>query len=143
MPTFKSINDAVRYIENAKAESMREVGNSIEKIMKEEIQEQVYEQKEDNQYRTYQLINSVKVTKVKDNRVEVSWRDNGDWFSIIKRRRGEHPDHMYVIHGLDMGVTWNRPATNLVEESIKRARQETPDTLVKALRSKGIKAFRK
>ena len=52
---------------------------------------------------------------------------------------------MYVIHGHEMGKVWGRmnKPTTLVKTSTERARKETPDELIKFLRSKGIKATRK
>ena len=146
MPKFKSLNDALKYIEKAKADSMKELGECVEDIMKEEIKEQVYEAYKPEYYRrTNELRDSPKVTKILDDRVEISWRDNGNWYSIIKRAKGEEPDHMYVIHGHEMGKVWGREnePTTLVETSTERARKETPDELIKFLRSKGIKATRK
>ena len=146
MPKFKSLNDALKYIEKAKADSMKELGECVEDIMKEEIKEQVYEAYKPEYYRrTNELRDSPKVTKILDDRVEISWRDNGNWYSIIKRAKGEEPDHMYVIHGHEMGKVWGREnePTTLVETSTERARKETPDELIKILGSKGIKATRK
>ena len=97
MPTFKSLNDLMRYVNKATADSMPEVGKELEEIMKEEIQTQVYDAYDPSTYeRTKQLLNSVETTNVNDNSVEVSWRDNGDWTSYAGK-------HMYVIHGLEMG----------------------------------------
>ena len=146
MPKFKSLNDALKYIEKAKADSMKELGECVEDIMKEEIKEQVYEAYKPEYYRrTNELRDSPKVTKILDDRVEISWRDNGHWYSVIKRAKGEEPDHMYVIHGHEMGKVWGREnePTTLVETSTERARKETPDELIKILGSKGIKATRK
>jgi hypothetical protein len=125
---------------------MRDMGKCIEDIMKEEIQTQVYDAYKPKYYeRTNQFIDSVKITDVSNNRVEVSWRDNGNWYSVVKRAKNEQPDHMYVIHGHEMGKVWGREGepTNLVEESTRRAEYEVPDELIKSLRSKGINVRRK
>ena len=145
MPKFKSLKDALNYIEKAKVDSMKEIGECVEDIMKEEIEEQVYDAYPDNEHRTGQLIESVGITRILDDKVEISWRDNGDWFSIIKRAKGEKPDHMYVIHGHEMGKVWGRmnKPTTLVKTSTERAEKEVPEELIKILRSKGIKAERK
>lgn len=146
MPKFKSLKAALDYIEKAKADSMKELGECIEDIMKEEIQTQVYDAYKPKYYeRTNQFIDSVEITDISDNKVQVSWRDNGNWYSVVKRARGEQPDHMYVIHGHEMGTVWGREnkPTTLVEESTRRAEYETPDELIKSLRSKGIKARRR
>ena len=145
MPKFKSLKDALNYIEKAKVDSMKEIGECVEDIMKEEIEEQVYDAYPDNEHRTGQLIESVGITRILDDKVEISWRDNGDWFSIIKRSNHEKPDHMYVIHGHEMGKVWGRmnKPTTLVKTSTERAEKEVPEELIKILRSKGIKATRK
>ena len=92
MPKFKSLKDVENYINKAKADSMKELGECVEEIMKEEIEEQVYEAYTPKYYeRTEELLNSVGITKILDDKVEISWRDNGNWYSIIKRARGEEP----------------------------------------------------
>ena len=146
MPKFKNLKDVENYINKVKADSMRELGECVEDIMKEEIEEQVYDAYKPRFYeRTDQFINSVGITRILDDKVEISWRDNGDWFSIIKRNNHEKPDHMYVIHGHEMGKVWGRmnKPTTLVETSTERAEKEVPYELIKILRSKGIKARKK
>ena len=136
MAKFKSLKDAMKYIEKATSDSMQEVGRELEEIMKEEIQTQVYDAYDPSKYdRTKQLLNSVETTNVSDNSVEVSWRDNGDWTSYAGK-------HMYVIHGLEMGKTYGkggyRPSTNLVEESYRRAENEIPKKYKAEMKKRGI-----
>ena len=136
MAKFKSLKDAMKYIEKATSDSMQEVGRELEEIMKEEIQTQVYDAYDPSTYeRTKQLLNSVETTNIRDNSVEVSWRDNGDWTSYAGK-------HMYVIHGLEMGKTYGRggyrPSTNLVEESYKRAEDEIPNKYKIEMKKRGI-----
>lgn len=136
MAKFKSLKDAMKYIEKATSDSMQEVGRELEEIMKEEIQTQVYDAYNPSTYdRTKQLLNSVETTNVSDNSVEVSWRDNGDWTSYAGK-------HMYVIHGLEMGKTYGkggyRPSTNLVEESYRRAENEIPKKYKTEMKKRGI-----
>ena len=136
MPTFKSLNDLMRYVDKATSDSMPEVGKELEEIMKEEIQTQVYDAYDPSTYeRTKQLLNSVETTNVDDNSVEVSSRDNGDWTSYAGK-------HMYVIHGLEMGKTYGRggyrPSTDLVGESTRRASNEIPDKYRQIMKSKGV-----
>lgn len=136
MAKFKSLKDAMKYIEKATSDSMQEVGRELEEIMKEEIQTQVYDAYNPSTYdRTKQLLNSVETTNVSDNSVEVSWRDNGDWTSYAGK-------HMYVIHGLEMGKTYGkggyRPSTNLVEKSYRRAEDEIPKKYKTEMKKRGI-----
>ncbi len=136
MAKFKSLKDAMKYIEKATSDSMQELGRELEEIMKEEIQTQVYDAYNPSTYdRTKQLLNSVETTNVSDNSVEVSWRDNGDWTSYAGK-------HMYVIHGLEMGKTYGkggyRPSTNLVEESYRRAENEIPKKYKTEMKKRGI-----
>jgi len=136
MPTFKSLNDLMRYVNKATSDSMPEVGKELEEIMKEEIQTQVYDAYDPSTYeRTKQLLNSVETTNVSNNSVEVSWRDNGDWTSYAGK-------HMYVIHGLEMGKTYGRggyrPSTDLVGESTRRAKNEISDKYKSEMRNRGI-----
>ena len=136
MPTFKNLNDLMKYVKKATSDSMPELGKELEEIMKEEIQTQVYDAYDPSEYeRTMQLLNSVETTNVSDNSVEVSWRDNGDWTSYAGK-------HMYVIHGLEMGKTYGkggyRPSTNLVEESYRRAENEIPKKYKTEMKKRGI-----
>ena len=136
MPTFKNLNDLMKYVKKATSDSMPELGKELEEIMKEEIQTQVYDAYDPSEYeRTMQLLNSVETTNVGDNSVEVSWRDNGDWISYSGK-------HMYVIHGTEMGKTYGRggyrPSTNLVEESYKRAEDEIPNKYKIEMKKRGI-----
>ena len=136
MPTFKNLNDLMKYVKKATSDSMPELGKELEEIMKEEIQTQVYDAYNPSTYdRTKQLLNSVETTNVSDNSVEVSWRDNGDWTSYAGK-------HMYVIHGLEMGKTYGkggyRPSTNLVEESYRRAENEIPKKYKTEMKKRGI-----
>lgn len=136
MPTFKNLNDLMKYVKKATSDSIPELGKELEEIMKEEIQTQVYDAYKDNEWRTGQLKESVETTHISEDRVEVSWRDNGDWNSVI------NGNHMYVIHGLEMGKTWGeggyRPSTNLVEESYKRAEDEIPNKYKIEMKKRGI-----
>ena len=144
--TVKYQSEVEEYINKAKADSMKELGECVEEIMKEEIEEQVYNAYKPEYYRrTNELFNSPGITKILDDKVEISWRDNGNWYSVIKRARGEQPDHMYVIHAHEMGTVWGREnePTTLVETSTERAEKEVPEELIRILRSKGIKATRK
>ena len=136
MPTFKNLNDLMKYVKKATSDSMPELGKELEDIMKEEIQTQVYDAYDPSEYeRTMQLLNSVETTNVENNSVEVSWRDNGDWTSYAGK-------HMYVIHGLEMGKTYGRggyrPSTNLVEESYRRAENEIPKKYKTEMKKRGI-----
>lgn len=136
MATFNSVNALEKYIKNAVSKSMKDAGDETENIMREEIQTQVYDGYKDNPYRTGQLMDSIGITKITDDSVEVSWQDNGDWNSLI------NGNHMYVIHGLEMGKTWGeggyRPQTNLVETSNERVKTEIPDTIKKSLKGQGV-----
>ena len=52
MPTFKNLNDLMKYVKKATSDSMPELGKELEEIMKEEIQTQVYDAYEDLSMRT-------------------------------------------------------------------------------------------
>ena len=55
MATFKNLDDLMKYIEKATAESMKEVGEKLEDIMKDTIDEEVYDAYDPKIYdRSYQ-----------------------------------------------------------------------------------------
>ena len=146
MPKFKNLESALKYIEKSKATTMKKMGRCIEEIMKEEIQTQVYDAYRPKEYeRTGEFIDSVKTTDITKDSVQVTWRDNGNWYSVVKRYRNEYPDHKYVIHGHEMGAVWGRhnKPTRLVKESEMRVKEEIPDELIKSLRLKGINVTKK
>ena len=71
MPKFKSIKSALNYFEKSKAASMKDVAKCIEDIMKEEIQEQVYDayKPQGDYVRTGEFIDSVKATDITEDRL--------------------------------------------------------------------------
>lgn len=133
MPTFKSLDDAMKYIQKATVESMKEVGDKLEDIMKDTIDEEVYDVYEPERYpRTYQLRDKMVEVKSGDNDAEVRVAHTGDHISYVKGTR------FYVPYGLEGGHTWGRGATNIQENSFNKAEKEIPDVYKKAMKSKGI-----
>lgn len=133
MATFKNLDDLMKYIEKATAESMKEVGEKLEDIMKDTIDEEVYDAYDPKIYdRSYQLRDKMVEVKSDNNSAEVRIAHTGDHISYIKGTR------FYVPYGLEGGYTWGRGATNIQENSLKKAEDEIPDTYKKAMRSKGI-----
>ena len=133
MPTFKNLDEVMKYIEKATAESMKEVGEKLEDIMKDTIDEEVYDAYEPKIYdRSYQLRDKMVEIKSDNNSAEARIAHTGDHISYIKGTR------FYVPYGLEGGHTWGRGATNIQENSLKKAEDESPDTYKKAMRSKGI-----
>ena len=133
MAMFKNLDDLMKYIEKATAESMKEVGEKLEDIMKDTINEEVYDAYDPKKYpRSYQLRDKMVEIKSDNNSAEVRITHTGDHISYIKGTR------FYVPYGLEGGHTWGRGATNIQENSLKKAEDEIPDTYKKAMRSKGI-----
>ena len=133
MPTFKNLNDVMEYIQKATAESMKEVGDKLEDIMKDTIDEEVYDAYDPKVYdRTYQLRDKMVEVKYGDDNAEVRIAHTGDHISYVKGTR------FYVPYGLEGGHTWGRGATNIQESSLRKAEDEIPDTYKKAMKSKGV-----
>ena len=133
MATFKNLDDLMKYIEKATAESMKEVGEKLEDIMKDTIDEEVYDAYDPKKYpRSYQLRDKMVEVKYGDDNAEVRITHTGDHISYVKGTR------FYVPYGLEGGHTWGRGATNIQESSLRKAEDEIPDTYKKAMKSKGV-----
>ena len=134
MPTFKSLKDAMKYIERATSSSMPELGRELEDVFKEAIDKEVYEAYDPKIYeRTMELKNMVEITELKDDKVEVSITHTGGHISYIKGTR------FYVPYGLEGGYTWGRGATDIEGEAINMANDRIPDKYKEIMKSKGIK----
>ena len=104
-----------------------------EELQKDTIDEEVYDAYDPKIYdRSYQLRDKMVEIKSDNNSAEVRITHTGDHISYIKGTR------FYVPYGLEGGHTWGRGATNIQENSLKKAEDEIPDTYKKAMRSKGI-----
>ena len=133
MPKFKSLDEVMKYIEKATTESMKEVGDELEDIMKDTIDEEVYDAYDPKVYdRTYQLRDTMVEVKSSNNNAEVRVTHTGDHISYVKGTR------FYVPYGLEGGHTWGRGATNIQENSFNKAEKEIPNVYKKAMKSKGI-----
>lgn len=134
MATFNSLESLMDYINSATASSMKEVGEKLEDVMKDAIDEEVYDAYNPVEYeRTYQLRDKmVELTNVSKNSAEVRVTHTGDHISYIKGTR------FYVPYGLEGGHTWGRGATDIQGRVMELAEQEIPDTYKKAMKSKGI-----
>lgn len=133
MPTFNSLNALMDYINNATASSMKEVGEELEDVFKDSIDEEVYDAYDPKYYkRTNQLKDMVEITNINNDSVEVSITHTGGHISYIKGTR------FYVPYGLEGGHTWGRGATDIEENAMNKAEKRIPDTYKDAMKSKGI-----
>lgn len=133
MPTFNSLNALMDYINNATASSMREVGDELEDVFKDSIDEEVYDAYDPKHYeRTNQLKDMVETTNIDNNSVEVSITHTGGHISYIKGTR------FYVPYGLEGGHTWGRGATDIEGNAMNKAEKRIPDTYKDAMKSRGI-----
>ncbi|MGL5718483.1 MAG: hypothetical protein ACRCX2_36100 [Paraclostridium sp.] len=133
MATFSSLDAVMKHIKRATADSMKEVSEELEDVMKDAIQEEVYDNYSPEKYdRTYQLKNNMVEAKYGDNDAEVKIAHTGDHISYIKGTR------FYVPYGLEGGYTWGRGATDIESNAKGKAEKSVPDVYKKAMRSKGI-----
>ena len=133
MPTFKSLNDLMRYVNKATADSMPEVGKELEEVFKEAIDNEVYKAYSPKIYeRTEQLKDMVEITKIGNENGEVSITHTGDHISYIKGTR------FYVPYGLEGGHTWGRGATDIEGEAMDIAKDKIPEKYKSEMRNRGI-----
>ncbi len=133
MPTFNSLNALMDYIDSATSSSMKEVGDELEEVFKDAIDEEVYDAYDPKYYeRTNELKDMVETTKVSKDSVEVSVTHTGGHISYVKGTR------FYVPYGLEGGHTWGRSATDIEGDAMKKAETRIPNTYKDAMKSKGI-----
>lgn len=134
MTTFNSLDALMNYVKRATADSMKEVGEELEEVFKEAIDEEVYNAYDPDIYdRTYQLRDDmVEITNLGSDNVGVNITHTGDHISYIKGTR------FYVPYGLEGGHTWGRGSTDIEGNAMNKAEDRIPDIYIKAMRSKGI-----
>ncbi|MGL4453107.1 MAG: hypothetical protein ACRCTZ_18250 [Sarcina sp.] len=122
---FNSIESVTAYVEMVLNSAMPKTGEDIKQIMDEVTQDQV-------KGWTYQMFDSVESDGY-GHEAYAEFRDNGHWESIITGESVGNP-----IKFLEAGTTWNRGASNIMDESFSRCKQEIPEKLKKYLVSRGI-----
>lgn len=133
MTTFKSLEDLMVYVNKATTNSMREVGEELKEVMKDAIDDEVYNSYDPKVYeRTEQLKNMVELTDVGNNSAEVRVTHTGGHISYIKGTR------FYVPYGLEDGHTWGRGATDIEGCAMDKAEDRIPEKYKQAMNSRGI-----
>lgn len=142
--TFKSIEELARHIKkNCHSSITKKIGEETENLMKEIIQEEVYDNYDTNIYkRTKDLINATKVTHIEDESVEVAITDTGSWTSKSTK------EHFYAPYGLESGKTWGkgytpeepkyRPQTHIQERTDKESEELSVEIYKKEMKKKGF-----
>lgn len=122
---FNSLEEAMAYINQSITNSMPEVANEIKIIMDDNTINQV-------EGWTGQIFDSV-VPNSNGNMAEAGFEDVGSWYSLISGEEVGNP-----IKFLEAGSTWNRSASNIMEESYKQSLITIPDEFKKRLIGLGI-----
>ena len=130
---FNSVEEAEAYIEKQLQGACQSVADEMVDIAKRETQAQTQRGKGAPSYaNTGNVINCIDATKISTKEVEITWQDNGGWYSIIT---GEP---FYAPWALENGYTWNVGATNFVDSSFSQIQSSIPPLLISYLRARGI-----
>jgi hypothetical protein len=104
-------------------------------IMREEI-ENAYNNYSPVQYvRTGELLNTPQVISVSSDGIVTEFVDNGNWFSLVGKTKGQH---FFALEGLEGGYSWGRGATSIYSTSVDRCNNRIPDYYARCLRAFGI-----
>lgn len=139
---FSSLEELVRYVESKQSRAMNSVGKEMKEIMKQETNSQVDAYSNSIYENTGDIIDCIDITDMSKDSVEVSWKDNGDWHSVIDG------NHMYAPYALENGTAWGRgktrtnlsyrPKTNFVEESMDKIKSEIPNEYKRIMNGLGV-----
>lgn len=132
---FDSLDEALRYVRDRVEDAMQPMGNKMADIMGEEVKTQVYDSYTPNVYkRKGQLAKCHKCTEVGKYYATAEYVDEGDWFSILSKRK----KHMFPIPAFESGKVWDkgtdiwhgvykyREATKLMENSYNKCLVDIP-----------------
>ena len=130
---FNSVEEAEAYIEKQLQGACQSVADEMVDIAKRETQAQTQRGKGAPFYaNTGNVINCIDATKISTKEVEITWQDNGGWYSVIT---GEP---FYAPWALENGTVWYQSSTNFVDSSFSRIQSDIPPLLVSYLRARGI-----
>ena len=139
---FNSLDDVVSYIKRScNPDIIDEIEREGLKTMEDVTRDQVDGWSGD-------IFQSVGTNIKTNDSLELSWRDNGRWYSLAEKTKG---NHMYAPWALEHGKVWdfsagsspNNPIykkpTTLEETSTDIIEKDSEDITRKILRRKGFK----
>ena len=139
---FNSLDDVVSYIKRScNPDIIDEIEREGLKTMEDVTRDQVDGWSGD-------IFKSVGTNIKTNDSLELSWRDNGRWYSLAEKTKG---NHMYAPWALEHGKVWdfsagsspNNPiykkSTTLEETSTDIIEKDSEDITRKILRRKGFK----
>lgn len=143
---FKSLSEVVSFIKQAQTNAIKEIGESVEEIIKETTQDNLYDSYSPNQYiRTGDMMRDMVQTKsMTSNSLTVGFEDNGGHTSWVS----PYP-HVFVAPILEEGGHTRevgggrKPPTRIIEDSYEKAEKEVPKVYISAMASQGVKVTRK
>ena len=139
---FNSLDDVVNYIKRScNPDIIDEIEREGLKTMEDVTNDQVDGWRGD-------IFKSVGTNIKTNDSLELAWRDNGRWYSLAEKTKG---NHMYAPWALEHGKVWdfsagsspNNPiykkSTTLEETSTDIIEKDSEDITRKILRRKGFK----
>lgn len=142
---FNSLEELTKYLENKQATAMPKVGEEMKNIMKEETKKEVDSYVTLKYENTGYIIDCIDITMLSKDSVDVSWQDNGRWYSLSEK---SYKDHMYAPWALEHGKVWAsgstssnpnyRDSTDFVDNSTKQIEKDLPKKYKKIMNNLGI-----
>lgn len=143
--SFKSLGEAISYIKSSQLQASKEIGRDVENLMKETTENNLYGEYTPDRYkRNKDMIDMIRATDVSSDSVTVAIEDTGGHTSW----KDPNP-HVFVAPILEAGgFTWERNGgrkapTRIIEDTMKKSRDEVPNTYIKVMASRGIPVRRK
>lgn len=132
---FNNFNELKKYVEKANKQTIKVIAKKEEKILQEEVKNQVYNDYSPKEYiRTGALYNNIQYT-INGNIVSLKLANNNNWYSVYY----DNPKvYVYALDTLDAGTTWGRNGTNVKEETKNRVLKEIPKVYKSTMNSLGV-----
>ena len=132
---FGSISEMESYAKSLMNITAMICAEEMVEIMKDKIQEAYNSYQPSIYQRTRDLLDTPQVMSANSDGMETEFEDNGDWFSLVGKTKGQH---FFALEGLEGGHTWGRGATDIYDSAVAQCRSDIPDLYIKTLQRMGV-----
>ena len=143
--TFNSIHDALAYIKSQKKLAIQEIGRESKEILQQKTESNLYGNYSPESYeRTGDMLRMIQILRQSSSSVTVGFQNSGGHRSWKEPR-----PNVFVAPILEEGGhTWERSGgrkspTNIIKDSRQEIEDKAPEIVIRVLKSKGIKAYRR
>ena len=132
---FGSISEMEAYAKSLMNITAMICAEEMVEIMKDKIQEAYNSYQPSIYQRTRDLLDTPQVMSASSDGMETEFEDNGNWFSLVGKNKGQH---FFALEGLEGGHTWGRGATDIYDSAVAQCRSDIPDLYIKTLQRMGV-----